>query len=215
MISDSQKQIYNSFLYTSRKVKNQPCKFRQNFDSIDPTTELTLKKLDSFFTNYHNIKYSDFFLAPYEIYNNDEYFNLQFYTTRRAIKCYSNYIKQKETSDPDHESTIDDCKQACSFIYKFCKENKLTLHQYKNLINGTTPIVLQHLRDHKINFYILQGLEIHSLIQSTEPQIINFIVDDFFNIYNTTKSNFIRSTKLKIVIRSAFKIIEDRILQFS
>ena len=74
---------------------------------------------------------------------------------------------------------------------------------------------LLYERDHKNNFYILQGLEIHSLIQSTEPQIINFIVDDFFNIYNTTKSNFIRSTKLKIVIRSAFKIIEDRLLQFS
>ena len=212
MISESQKQIYNSFLHITRSVKNQPYRARKDFTDIDDTTLLHLKKLDSFFNNYQHIKYRDFFIAPYSIYSKEEYFDLQFYCTMRAVKCYSMFVQRRELADPDHDATINDCKQCCSFIYKFCKDNSLSLSQYKNSFNGKTPLVLQHLKDHKINFYVVQGLEIHSLLQTIEPQIVNFIINDFFSTYNTTKNNFIKSTKLKTVVRAALKIVDEKLL---
>ena len=215
MISENQKQIYNSFLYTSRKVKDKPCRLRQDFSSIDTTTELVLKKLDILFSRYQHIKYNDFFIAPYMVHSKEEYYDLSFFKTQRAIKCYSLYMAQKELADPDNESTITDCKQGCSFIYNFCKENSLTLSQYKTHTTGSVPIILQHLKDHKINFYVLQGLEVHKLLQTTEPQIVNFVINDFYKIYTETKNNFIKSNKLKPVIRAAFKIIEEKLLQLT
>ena len=215
MISENQKQIYNSFLYTSRKVKDKPCRLRQDFSSIDTTTELVLKKLDILFSRYQHIKYNDFFIAPYMVHSKEEYYDLSFFKTQRAIKCYSLYMAQKELADPDNENTITDCKQGCSFIYNFCKENSLTLSQYKTHTTGSVPIILQHLKDHKINFYVLQGLEVHKLLQTTEPQIVNFVINDFFKIYTETKNNFIKSNKLKPVIRAAFKIIEEKLLQLT
>jgi hypothetical protein len=122
------------------------------------------------------------------------------------------FVQRRELADPDHDATINDCKQCCSFIYKFCKDNSLSLSQYKNSFNGKTPLVLQHLKDHKINFYVVQGLEIHSLLQTIEPQIVNFIINDFFSTYNTTKNNFIKSTKLKTVVRAALKIVDEKLL---
>lgn len=212
MISEDQKQIYNSFLHITRTVKKQPYRARKDFADIDDTILLTLKKLDSFFKTYRHINYRDFFIAPYSIYNTEEYFDLQFFCTMRAVKCYSIFVQQRELADPDHETTIKDCKQCCSFIYKFCKDNSLTLSQYKNALNGSTPIVLQHLKEHKINFYVVQGLEIHALLQTIEPQIVNFIINDFFATYNTTKNNFIKSTKLKVVVRAALKIVDEKLL---
>lgn len=214
-ITEKEKLIYNSFLIASRTAKNKPFKLRQDFSKIDPTTEVVLKKLSLFFTHNSNITPTDFFIAPYKCYGPDNYFDIQFFISRKAVKCYSIYCKQRETASPDSEEAIDYIKKCCSFIYKFCKENKLTLSEYKNLINGSTPIILQHLRDHKINFHIIHAMNSDRVLNQVESDLLNFYIKDFHKLMNETRILFQQSTKLKIVARQALKIIEDKLLIFA
>lgn len=214
-ITAKEKSIYNSFLIASRTAKNKPFRLRQDFTKIDSTTELILKKLSLFFIENNNITPTDFFIAPYKCYGADNYFDLQFFTTRKAIKCYSLFCKERETLNPDNEETVEYSKKCCGFIYKFCKENKLTLSEYKTMINGSTPIVLQHLRDHKINFHAIHGLNNDRVLNQVEPELLDFYIKDFHKLMNETRIIFQQSTRLKTVIREALKIIEQKLLIFA
>ena len=212
MISDRQKSIYNSFLRATRTIKNLPFNQRSKFDNFDNTKELILKKLEIFFNTHSSINVYDYFIAPYRIYTSDEYFDLQFFITRKAVKCYTEYIRNREVENPDSQEIIDKCKECCSFIYYFCKENNITLQEYKNKKINDTPIVLHHLKDHKLNFYTLHGLEIANLLTPQDSSIYNFMFQDFYETYNATRSKFIRSTRLKVVMRASFKLINERLL---
>jgi len=212
-LTEKEKSIYNSYLIASRTVQNKPFKLRQDFTSIDSQVYTTLKKLGLFFEKNYNIKQVDFFTAPFSYYGADNFFDIHFFLTPKAIKCYSLYIKKKETQDPDNADTISSTKNCCVFIYKYCKDNNLTLHDYKNLINGTTPIVLQHLRDHSINFYTLHGLQCDRTIRQVEPDLLEFFISNFENLLNDTRINFQRSIKLKVIVREALSIIENQLLK--
>lgn len=212
-LTDLEKNIYNAYLIASRSVQNKPFKIRKDFSSIDDETYILLKKLALFFIKNNSVKLNDYFIASYDYYGKENYFDLKYFLTPKAIKCFSLYMKKKETQSPDNEETINNCKECCSFIFKYCKEHNLTLDEYKNLINGTTPIVMQHIRDHNINFYVLHGLECEKIIRQVEPDLLDFFIKDFNNILNETRVNFQKSTRLKVVIRKALSIIENQLIK--
>lgn len=212
MIEERHKKIYNSFLRASRTAKNKPYTQRQNFDNLTSTVELALKKLDSFFLSHPTVKYSDFFSAPYNIYKNEEFFDLKFYTTMKAIKCYTEFIKQLEYLDTESDVVIERCIECCKSIYKFCRANKITLQEYKSQQEGTIPLYIQHLKDHKINFYTLHGLDVNIPTGREYTDIFKFMFDDFHTTFNNTRSKFIRSTQLKTTLRTALLKIEEKLL---
>jgi hypothetical protein len=214
MISERQKKIYNSFLRASRLAKNKPYTQRQNFDNISPTIEVALKKLDNFFSSHKTVSYNDFFAAPYSIYTDTDFFELKFYITPRAVKCYTEYIKKQENADADSDVTIERCKACCSNIYNYCKENKITLQEYRERMCESIPLYIQHLKEHKINFYTIHGLDIPLTSAQEASDILRFMFDDFHTTFHSTRLKFIRSSRLKNVVRTAFSIIEDRLLIF-
>ena len=214
MISKIEEQIYNSHLYTSRKVINKPVRLRSNFDNLDDRDEVTLKKLSKFFRNYRNINYNDWFIAPHKIYDGcNNYFDLNFYTTRKALKCYTMYMKQKETQDPDSDDAIESIKTCLSFIYNYCKERNLTLDDYRSEIKGSLPTVINHLKEHKINFYTLHLLEVDAIIKSIETSVLNFVVSDFWNTFSQTRIKFASSTLLKTKARKGKKLIIQKLVE--
>ena len=216
MITEKEKHIYNSFLYASRKAKNKPVRLRQNFDSIQSEQEIALKKLNQLLSKYTHINYSDFFIAPYKVYGSDNYFDLSFFNTRKAIKCYSLYCKDKQVQDPDSEESLDTFKDCLKFIYNFCLEEKITLHQYKDYVeeNASLPIVFTHLKDHKINFYTLHALDMDFIIKK-QDEVLTWVISDFFNLYNKTRVKFVSSKTLKEKSKKGLKIIEQKLLKFS
>ena len=214
MISKKEEQIYNSYLYTSRSVKNKPTRFRSNFNNLPDKDVISLKKLSKLFNNYNHINYNDWFIAPHKIYDGcAHYFDLHFYTTRKALKCYTMYIKQRETQDPDSESTIEHMKECLSFVYKFCKNNNLTLQEYVNSMQENLPTILIHLKEHKITFYMLHLLEVDAIIKSVETALLNFIVSDFWNTYSQTRVKFVNSNKLKNKVRKGKKLITQKLVE--
>lgn len=214
-LTDFEKNIYNTFLATGRSIQNKPFTIRKDFTKLDDKSYILLKKLSAFFNKYNHISCSDFFAAPYHYYGKDNYFELQYYATVKAIKCYSLYQSQKEQENPDNENIISFCKECCAFIYKYCKENNLTLEQYRVHVVGNLPIIIQHLKEHKINFYTIHGLDCDKTIKRVEQDILDFIVKDFNIILNNTRINFLKSKKLKNTVRKAFAIIEEKLLQIN
>ena len=208
-----EKQIYNAYLIASRTSKNKPFKLRQNFNNIDDKTYVILKKLSLLFQNNKSVSIEEFFKAPFVYYADTNYLDLQFFTTLKAIKCYTSYKRKLETLSPDSVENIDNCKQCCKFIMRYCVENNLTLNEYKSINSGTTPLVLQHLRDHNINFYVIHGLECDRIIRQVEPDLLEFFITDFNQLLNNTRINFQQSVKLKVVIRESFQLIEDYLLK--
>lgn len=98
MCTDLQKKIYNEHLKESRKSKNLPFKTRKKFEKLDDTTKLCLQKLEVFFKKHSDISISEFFKASYFVYPNDEYLNLKFFTTLKAINAYKIYKKSPNNS---------------------------------------------------------------------------------------------------------------------
>jgi hypothetical protein len=214
-ITEKEKSIYNTFLASSRSIQNKPFSLRKDFSKLDDTTYILLKKLSVFFSKYPYINTQEYFTAPYKYYGTDSYFDLHYFTTVKAIKCFSLYQKQKETQDPDNEDVINECKASCSFIYKFCLENNITLEEYKSYTSGSVPDLIQHLKDHKINFYVIHGLDCERHIRRVEEDLLNFIIKDFNNILSTTRLNFQKSNKLKHIVRKAFAIVDNKLLQIN
>jgi hypothetical protein len=213
MITKKEEAIYNSFLYVSRTIKNKPVKLRQDFTKIADKDLLSLKKLSSFFSKHTHINYNDWFTAPFKVYNETDYFDLQFFNTRRALKCYALFMKQKETEDPDSESSISRLKECISFLYTFCKEQNITLREYRSYIDGNLPVVIQHLKDHKINFYTLHAIGCDNTIKSVESNILNFIVEDFWTVFSQTRTKFVSSKILKEKARKGMTIIENKLVE--
>tara|TARA_R110001583_G_scaffold46172_2_gene145087 strand:+ start:8192 stop:8842 length:651 start_codon:yes stop_codon:yes gene_type:complete len=214
MITEKEKHIYNSFLYASRKAKNKPVRLRQNFDKIESKDVIALKKLNLLLSKYTHINYSDFFIAPYKVYSSDDYFDLSFFNTRRAIKCYSMYCKDKETQNPDSENSINTLKECLKFIYKHCHGKKITLERYKTHTPGATPGVFKHLKNHHINFYTLHALDMDGVVKSGDQEMFNWLISDFADLYSKTRVKFLSSKTLKDKARKGLKIIEQKLLKF-
>lgn len=216
MISKIEEQIYNSHLLASRSAYNKPTRFRKNFKSLPEKDVVCLKKLARFFNSYKNINYNDWFIAPYKVYDgNEQYFDLHYYTTRKALKCYTMYMKQKQVSDPDSDEVITQMREGLSFIYHYCIKHNMTLDEYRVSSIENIPTVIAHLKEHKINFYMLHLLEVDAIIKIIEPAILNFIVNDFWTIFSQTRSKFANSKKLKqktreIKIKIKQKLVENK-----
>ena len=213
LLTELEKAIYNEHLAASRIAKKKPYRVKKDFTSIDDKIYCAVKKLGLFFKQNKNINMRDFFIAPYLYYNSDQYFDITYFNTFKAIKCYTLFIKNREVEDPDSEYIINTSKECCKFVYHFCRENNLNLKEYVGYINGTTPVILQHLRDHKINFYTLHSLEAGKTIRSVDTELLDFFIQDFESILVKTRINFQKSIKLKIALRKCLYIIECELLK--
>lgn len=197
MITDLEKKIYNSHLSTSRKVQNKPFKVKKNFDDLDDTKTVILQKLSRFFNEYKNLDIDTFFLAPHKVYEESEYHPLDFYLTRKAISCYTQYVKQLEAQDPDHPDSLERLKNSLKFIFSFCKENGLTFTQYPLHLEprANLPAFIGHLKNHQINFYTLHALNFSQ--PKIDSRTLDFIFNNFYTTFQQTKNKFQFSKKMK------------------
>ena len=206
-LTDNEKQIYNTFNAVRRSIKNQPYKNRTNFDNLDPEHFVLLKKIGYLLKKYPNINYFDFFNAPYKVYSEADYYDLNFYNTRKAIICYSRYMSLREIDSPDSQHIIDNCKDALKFIIKFCIQNNIKINNYIKYTapNNSVPVWLLHLKDHKINFYILHSLNIDNAVKNIESDLLNFIIPNFFELLSKSRTKFITSTILKLKLKKCLE----------
>jgi hypothetical protein len=196
-MTDFQKRIYNSHLAISRKMRDKPFRIRKDFSDMDQTKLDRLASLERFFNSYNNIKIDDYFSAPYVIFEDDDYFDLDFYLTSKAKKAYSQYMKKIEMDDPDSESSLKRLVDSLKFVKNFCREKNLTLKEYPLYIEGALPTMIDHLKNHHINMYALHALGVSKI--EVENRILDFIFSDFWITFQKTKNKFYMSKEMKEV----------------
>lgn len=209
MVTEREKDIYNSYLYATRTAQGKPTRFRKDFSKLKDEDFVALKKLSAFFVKHNHINYRDWFAAPFEVYSKDEYYDLRFFNSRKALKCYSIYMKEKEVSNPDNDENIEAMKDGFRFIAKYCIHNNLTLDEYKVNYTNNMPTCLLHLQEHRLNFYILHALEVETTIKAIENDVLEFIVKDFYTIFSRTRTKFYGSA----ILKSKAKETKDKVKQ--
>lgn len=197
MITEREKDIYNSYLYATRSAQGKPTRFRKDFSKLKDEDFVALKKLSAFFVKHNHINYRDWFAAPFTVYSKDEWFDLRFFNSRKALKCYSIYMKEKEVSNPDTDDNIEAVKDGFRFIAKYCIRNSITIDEYRTHFTNNMPTCLLHLQEHRLNFYTLHALEVESTIKTIEKDVLEFIVKDFMTIFSRTRTKYFSSKILK------------------
>jgi hypothetical protein len=211
MITEFEKFIYNEHLKISRSSKNKPFRFRQNFDDIEDSTKVYLKKLSAFFNKFKNIKPSDFFTAPYKLYDDVQYFGLEFFCTQKAIKSYTIHIKGLMSADPDDIDMLKRIADGMIFIKNFLKDNNLKLSDYTSYMNDTLPWFIVHMKESVFPFYILYELpSFDKKFREIDKDILQFMFgDSIFATIDLFRTKYFASKKAKILIQKGLQKIQN------
>lgn len=190
-------------------MRDKPFRIRKDFSDMDQTKLDHLASLERFFNSYQNIKIDDYFSAPYAIFEDDDYFDLEFFLSTKAKKAYSQYMKKVEMDDPDSESSLKRLADSLKFVKNFCKEKGLTLDKYPVYIESSLPCMIDHLKNHHINMYCLHSLGVSKI--EVENRILDFIFSDFWITFQKTKNKFYLSKKMKAFSLKAIDKIQNQL----
>lgn len=209
MLSEFEKLIYNKHLYHYKKAQSKPFSFRKNFDKLDESTIFYVKKLAMFFNKFKHINIDTFFISPYKIYTDEKYFDLKFYISPKAIKTYTLYNKNIETQNPDNEDVLSLTTESLRHIREFCNKNNVKVESYLDVYekNNTLPAFIQHLHEQKTNFYCLFGFNNFKEKLFVNYESYRFVLGSVIDSYTELYNNFIKSKKLKILVREGIKKI--------
>ena len=116
-MTEKEKVIYNNFLEVSKKINNKPVRYRKNFDNFPDENYILITKLSRFFSKFNHLKVKDFFEAPYFVYD-ENYFDLKFYLSQKAIKSYTLYNDKFLLNNPDDGKTLSQMQESIKFIYR-------------------------------------------------------------------------------------------------
>lgn len=201
MVENSVKYIYNTYLRISRSSQGKPFKYRQNFVDFEKDEKyIQCLKLKSFFDNNPAVKIDLFFEAPFKSIE-DFSPSLNFYLSRKAISCYTSYLQKLNDLPPDNEYHISAIKNGIKFIGNFCKENNITLEQYRKHKKDYLPSWLIHLKYKEISIYNLMYFEnFRDELFSIEKDILELYIPQIFHKYNIYKMQFIKSKKAKKLV---------------
>jgi hypothetical protein len=169
-ITEKQKQIYNCYLKFSRR--GEPYNPRKNFDNINSSTRIDLYKLENFFNKFKHINLNFFFESFSFVYPNENYPPLSFFTSRKAIKCFSLYKDHKENSSPD--SQLDEIKNSIIYLGSFCLRERINMDAYIKHKTLCMPTWVKHYKEGKINIYSLISIGVSAeffMLQEDERNI--------------------------------------------
>jgi hypothetical protein len=197
-MNNNEKNIYNLFLATNKRINNKPFKYRKNFDNFEDEKYVYINRLSSFFKKFEHIKIEDFFEAPYFVYG-EKYFDLKFYCTQKAIKTYSLYHDRFLLNNPDSEQTIEKVKSSLIFIQEYCKDKNLKLEDYITFKEQTYNIFLKHLKERRINFFILFCFSFENELKGMDKETRSMFNENLNNI-NYLRTKLYTSSKCKIII---------------
>lgn len=209
-MTEFQKRIYNTHLRISRQMKGQAYRLRKDFSDFEKdSNNVTVIKLSHFFDNHRSVNMELFFKAPYEIYGTTETFYLDFFLTAKAHKAYSLYLNRLKDADPDNPEQLAFIVNSAKFVRDFCDTNNITIQRYLEHTPESTPSFVQHLLQCNVSIYFLLAMkDFEAILRAFDWELIKFILgENFFNMLETYRLNYYRSTKAKILANKCLKKI--------
>ena len=211
MISEFDKFVYNTFLRITRSRNKLPFKLRKNFEKLDDKVYVQIKKLSSFLKRFPHIKIDDFFNAPYELYPDENYFPIEYFTSLKATKAYTLLQKKKINLDPDSEEQLKNIKESLVFINNFCRERNINVFNYITHQTNNEYSFLLHLKEHKVNIYTLLGfVNFEKQLKTRDPEITKFIIgEDIYNNIQNFRTRLFNSQKAVKLVELGLKKISN------
>jgi hypothetical protein len=208
-LTELEKHLYNKHLIVSRTVKNKPFKLKKDFTKIvDSSKHKNLKRLAVFIKKHPEINLTTFFEAPYKLYPDVQYFDLEYFSSLRAIKAYTAYKKILFLRDPD--SQIEEVKESLRFIAEFCCKQQIPFYMYHKHQTSDLYTWMVHYKENKINLYtMMEFTDIYSLTLNLSEDIRGFFVQDFIDQFKTLYISYNNSRLLKSYLKKSFSVLNN------
>lgn len=207
--------LYNTFLRISRSRQNKPFKLRVNFDDFEKSDNyLPILKLKNFFDRNFTVNVEDFFIAPYEVYEEESYYDLDFYNSLAAVKVYNMFCVKKNQLNPDNDLQINSILRGLKFIQNFCTDKRIKLSQYLLFKepNSLTNSFILHLKDKSVSIYNLFAFkDFQKIYGSLDFEVLKFILGDLPLRVSIYRSQYYGSKKAKQISIVGLKTIEKNI----
>jgi len=209
------KQIYNTFLRISRQKQNKPFKLRQDWSDFETSKGyLPCLKLKNFFDRNYTVNIEDYLVAPYEVYEEEGYYDLDFYNTLSAVKVYNIYCNKKNQLDPDTDIQVNSILRGIKFIKNFCLENNLKLEEYLTHFEQGSIVnsFIIHLKSKDVSIYNLFPLkDFDKHYSKLDFETLRFILNDVPLKISILRAKFFNSTKGRNIAIAGLKLIEKEI----
>jgi hypothetical protein len=199
----------------SRSSKGLPFKLRKNFDKFEENPDYGyVMRLGLFFSRFPHIKVESFFAAPYEVYpdGKEDYFNLKFYISPKAIRMYSIYQTQRENDPADSDSQIQFIIQSLKFILHYCRTNNIPIHEYLDRKDsGDLYVFIEHLRQRQTSIYTLFAFENFErrLNEYSNSRLKFTLGENFMNELASRKIVYYNSNRAKCIAEQGLDKIKN------
>lgn len=205
--------IYNTYLRISRSKKNLPFTLKKDFSKIEEHQKYaTLLKLKNFFDRNSYVSVNDFIEAPYIVYEDENYFDLDFYLTQKAIKTYNLYRRKKTFSEPDSDIQKKAVKDGLVFIYKFCKTKNFDIDDYFNHKDGAINTIFVHLKQKNISIYNCLAYDnFQKILNDNNYELLEFMLGDTISKISIFRTKFYSSKDCKNISKEGLKIIKEKL----
>ena len=213
IVSEKEKEIYNSYLRISRTKKNLPFRYRKTWEDWEKKSEaVTVRKIKNFLDKFPYIKLEDYLEAPYSVISNDETFPLEFYCSQNAIKTYTSYMKKLDDGDIDGEFNFNFIKNSIVYFYSYCNKNNIKNYkEYFNKKEISIPVFLKHYRERNLSIYFLLSIGLEQYFQNFEQSEREFLFPELQSKLVKYKTNLHLSKKSKAFLEVANKKILEKL----
>lgn len=196
-LSAFEKQIYNTHLKYSRQYQNKPWRPRENFEKLSEKEEECIKSISKILIS-KNIDCDHYFMAPYELWDDQKYLQIDYFSKYKAIKTYYKWIEKLMYENPEHKVIVELIKRGYLYIYEKCEQLKLSnLEQYFEL-KSFYPEFLINLQEKKIIYYNIIPFNNYEKNLKNFPRYdVDFIVPGFYNSIESVRVRYYKSDKLK------------------
>lgn len=210
----SEKIIYNTFLKTSRSKSGLPYRLRKQWHGFENTPHYAhVLKLKNFFGRNRSVDMAEFFEAPYTIYPGESGFDLDFYSSQKAIKIYTLALRKKMLLDPDDQYHLNQVSKGLKFILRFCQENNIGLNKYLSFTTGVQRQFVTHLKDRKISIYNLFAFtDFDKEFKTGDADILRFTLSDVYDNIDIFRTKYLNSRLLRKIAEIGLAKVE-KVLQ--
>ena len=162
--------------------------------------------------NYPHIDIDKYFEAPYNVWETNEVYNIDFYSKRKALVCYVNYKKKLISLSPDDSHHLNSVISGFYFIKEFCIKNNLTLNDYINHKDGIYSF-LTHLKEDRISIYNLFSLSgfKNKFRDDVDPELKRHLFNDLYIDYDMMHRKYVNSKKCRILTKKCLKKLEQSV----
>lgn len=205
-ITNFDKSVYNLYLKVVAKYQDRPYKQRKNFEKFKDYH--ILKKVSDFLHRYLHIDGEMYFSAPYEVWKDEQFYNLEFYTKRKALNCYVNYKKKLLNLPPDDKYHLKKIIDSFYWIKSFCGGHEISVSDYINHKDGIYSF-LTHLKNDYVSIYALFAFDSFrgKLKNDVDNELKRMLFSDLFIDYDIMYRKYVHSDRAKKISKKCLQKI--------